>query len=56
MVRRRNLWIHDRTWDRVTFQAQVQGLKEGRAVSRAEWIREAIEQRLEREEKAERTT
>lgn len=55
MVRRRNLWIPDQIWARITFHAQLQGMKEGRAVSRAEWIREAIRQRLDREEKGERS-
>jgi metal-responsive CopG/Arc/MetJ family transcriptional regulator len=55
MITRRNLWIPDKMWERVTFHAQLQGMKEGRAVSRAEWIREAIRQRVEREEKGEQT-
>jgi len=47
--RRRNIYLPDELWRRVVEAAARLSLATGEQVSASEWIRDAIEQRLERE-------
>jgi hypothetical protein len=48
---RRNIWIQDEDWERANQAARVQSVEEQRTITASEWIREAIQQRLEKEAK-----
>ena len=46
---RRNIWMEDDLWERVVKAALGEGVARGQPVSASEWVREAIEEKLERE-------
>jgi len=46
---RRNLWIQPELWERIKRAAATETAERGQTVSMSEWIRQAIEQRLEGE-------
>ena len=48
--RLRAIRIEDELWERARRAARRQAVREDRNVTLSQWIREAIEQRLEREE------
>lgn len=51
---RRNVWIPDALWRRIQRAAAREGAERGETVSAAEYIREAVEARLDADEREER--
>jgi len=49
-MRLRAIRVDDELWERARRAARRQAVREDRNVTLSQWIREAIEQRLEREE------
>ena len=48
-TRPRSIRIDDELWERVERAARQQAVREDRRVTVSDWIREALEERLERE-------